>query len=255
MIFEKAMFSDTQAKSPRLLLCSKQDSGFLQSQMALFESSGYPVTTALTSEEIERQARGNGFEIAVLNHTLPLAERKRVARKIKEHDWKKGVLVLHASGASGNPHADAAVDSRSGASEVLSALKKVEVLRSMRMQHADEDKMPIVVVDPDRNYIFANDPACRLVGFDHAEFLQLRIDEIVVGGSQVVQPLFNEFVAEGTQKGTIKLRHRSGSVIAVQYEAQVRPDGYMMARWAPINDSAGAGAGTNESTVRPSSKD
>ncbi len=97
---------------------------------------------------------------------------------------------------------------------------------------------PIVVVDPDRNYIFANDPACRLVGFDHAEFLQLRIDEIVVGGSQVVQPLFEDFVAEGTQIGTIKLRHRSGAMITVKYEAQVRPDGYMMARWEPIQRQA-----------------
>jgi PAS domain-containing protein len=245
------MFSNTQAKSPRLLLCSKQDSGFLQSQMALFESSGYPVTTALTAEEIESQTSADGFDIAVLNHTLPFAERTRLASKIKKHDWKKGVLILHASGANGNPHADAAVDSRSDASEVLNALKKVEVLRAMRVQHAHEDRRPIVVVDPDRNYIFANDPACRLVGFDHAEFLQLRIDEIVVGGSQVVQPLFKDFVAEGTQMGTIKLRHRSGRMITVTYEAQVRPDGYMMARWEPVPD---ADRPTN-STVRPSSRD
>jgi PAS domain-containing protein len=231
------MFSDSKANPSRLLLCSKQDSGLLQSQIALFENSGYQVITALTTEEIESHTQADGFDIAVLNHTLPFAERTRVAGEIKKHDWKKGVLVLHASGANGNPHADAAVDSRSGAPEVLSALKKVEVLRSMRMQHADEDQWPIVVVDPDRNYIFANDPACRLVGFDHAEFLQLRIDEIVVGGSQVVQPLFEDFVAEGMQAGTIKLRHRSGRTIPVKYQAQVRPDGYMMARWEPIEDA------------------
>ncbi len=243
------MFSNSNTKFPTLLLCSRQDSGFLQSQVALFESSGYPVITAVTSREIESKACGDGFEIAVLNHTLSFAERAGFASKIKGHDWKKGVLVLHASGAKGNPHADAAVDSRTGAPEVLNALKKVEVLRSMRMQHADEDRRPIVVVDPDRNYIFANDPACRLVGFDHAEFLQLRIDEIVVGGSQVVQPLFNEFVAEGMQMGTIKLRHHSGAIILVKYEAQVRPDGYMMARWDPIEGADGPA----NSTVPPSS--
>lgn len=218
--------------------------------MALFESSGYAVATALTSEEIELQTRAGRFEIAVLNHTLPFAERTRVARDIKSHDWRKGVLVLHASGANGNPHADAAVDSRSGAHEVLDALKKVEVLRSMRVQLAHEDHRPIVVVDPDRNYIFANDPACRLVGFNHAEFLQLRIDEIVVGGSRVVQPLFKDFIAEGTQIGTIKLRHRSGAMITVKYEAQIRPDGYMMARWEPILD----GKPATNSTIPTSSK-
>jgi hypothetical protein len=85
------------------------------------------------------------------------------------------------------------------------------------------------------------------VGFDHAEFLQLRIDEIVVGGSQVVQPLFQDFVAEGSQMGTIKLRHRSGRMITVQYEAQVRSDGYMMARWEPITSA--------DPTPRPSSTD
>ncbi len=120
----------------------------------------------------------------------------------------------------------------------------------MRVQLAHEDHRPIVVVDPDRNYIFANDPACRLVGFNHAEFLQLRIDEIVVGGSRVVQPLFKDFIAEGTQIGTIKLRHRSGAMITVKYEAQIRPDGYMMARWEPILD----GKPATKSTVPTSSE-
>ena len=64
----------------------------------------------------------------------------------------------------------------------------------MRAQHANEDERPIVVVDPERNYVFANEAACRLVGFDHAQFMELRIDDLVVGKSQVAGPLFERFV-------------------------------------------------------------
>jgi PAS domain-containing protein len=93
-----------------------------------------------------------------------------------------------------------------------------------------------VVVDPDRNYIFANDAACQLVGFDHPHFMELRIDDLVVGNSQVAEPLFQRFVSDGSQAGTIKLRHRSGQILKVKYWAQVRDDGYMMARWESIAD-------------------
>jgi PAS domain-containing protein len=207
----------------------------MQSQSAIFQGSGYPVITASTPEEIHAHTRAQGYDIAILNHTLSFADRKNLAQEIKEQDRLKGVLILHASGVLGNPHADVAVDSRGGAANVLRALERVDILCAMRAQHANEDERPIVVVDPERNYVFANEAACRLVGFDHAQFMELRIDDLVAGKSQVAGPLFERFVSDGSQIGAINLRHRSGRILTVKYWAEVRNDGYMMARWEPLS--------------------
>lgn len=239
------MFADPGKKLPTLLLCSRGDTPFLQSQSAILQDAGYPVTTASTPEEIHAHTRAAAYDIAILNHTLSFPERRKLAQEIKERDRLKGVLILHASGVLGNPNADIAVDSRAGAANVLRALERVDILRAMRAQHASEDQRPIVVVDPERNYVFANDAACRLVGYDHAQFMELRIDDIVVGNSQVAEPLFERFVSDGRQSGMIKLRHRSGRFLTVRYWAEVRADGYMMARWEPVS------GGEEARTVNP----
>lgn len=237
-ISKKRMFADPKKQLPMLLLCSNGDSAVLQSQSAIFENSGYTVVTAPSAEDIQTWIDADAFDIAVLNHTLSFPDRRQIAQQIKERDRRKGVLILHASGTFGNPNADIAVDSRTGVANILRALERVEILRAMREQHAGEDERPIVVVDPDRNYIFANDAACQLVGFDQPHFMELRIDDLVVGNSRVAEPLFQRFVSDGSQTGTVKLRHRSGQILTVKYWAQVRDDGYMMARWEPIADGA-----------------
>jgi hypothetical protein len=96
------------------------------------------------------------------------------------------------------------------------------------------------VADLNRNYTFATDPVCELLGYDRAMLLELRIDDIVDGSTHVADPLFREFVSEGTQTGRIALRHRSGKKIQVKYSAVVEPDGCMIAHWEPLDTAAPA---------------
>jgi PAS domain-containing protein len=95
-----------------------------------------------------------------------------------------------------------------------------------------------VVADANRNFIFASDAVCTLLGYDRAVFLELRIDNVVKGATAVTQPLFQKFVAEGQQEGRISLKHRSGRIIRVDYRSKVEADGCMLARWEPVADSA-----------------
>jgi CheY-like chemotaxis protein len=223
----------------RLLLCSRHTDSVLVMQREVFRNSGYSVVAAAAKEEIHDHIENTAFDVIILNHTLSFADRKMLARKTKERNPNNGVLVLHHSGSLGNPYVDLAVDSRAGVKLMLETLKRIERMRHARTHHAPGAKGKYVVVaDLNRNYTFATDPVCELLGYDRAMLLELRIDDIVDGSTHVADPLFREFVSEGAQTGRIALRHRSGKKIHVKYSAVVEPDGCMIAHWEPLQSSS-----------------
>jgi len=210
-------------------------------QREVFRNSGYQVVAAAAKEEIREHIENTDFDVIILNHTLSFADRKALARKTKQRNPNNGVLVLHHSGSLGNPYVDLAVDSRTGVKPMLDTLKRIEAMRHARTHHAPgTDGKYVVVADLNRNYTFATDPVCELLGYDRAMLLEFRIDDIVDGSTHVTDPLFREFVSEGTQTGKITLRHRSGRKIQVKYSAVAEPDGCVVAHWEPLESPATA---------------
>jgi len=228
-----------QESNTRLLLCSRDADSLLAMQREVFRNSGYSVVTAAAKEEIHEHIENSDFDVLILNHTLSFADRKALARKTKQRNPNNGVLVLHHSGSLGNPYVDLAVDSRAGVKPMLDTLKRIEAMQHARSHHATyADGKYVVVADMNRNYTFATDPVCELLGYDRAMLLELRIDDIVDGSTHVAAPLFQQFVAEGRQAGRITLRHRSGKKVPVKYSSQVEPDGCVIAHWEPLEHSA-----------------
>jgi hypothetical protein len=222
----------------RLLLCSREGDSLLAMQGEVFRASGYEVVATAFKEQIQEHIENTDFDVVILNHTLSFSDRKSLARKTKQRNPNNGVLVLHHSGALGNPYVDLAVDSRSGVKPVLDTLKRIEAMQHARTHHGPgADGKYVVVADLNRNYTFATDPVCELLGYDRAMLLELRIDDIVDGSTHVTDPLFQEFVAQGTQTGRITLRHRSGKKIQVNYSAMAEPDGCVIAHWEPLEPS------------------
>jgi PAS domain-containing protein len=208
-------------------------------QREVFRDSGYKVVAAAAKEDIHEHIENSDFDVLILNHTLSFADRKALARKAKERNPNNGVLVLHHSGSLGNPYVDLAVDSRTGVKPMLDTLKRIEAMRHARTHHrAAGDGKYVVVADLNRNYTFASDPVCELLGYDRAMLMELRIDDIVEGSTQVTAPLFQQFVADGKQAGRITLRHRSGKKVTVKYSSVVEPDGCVIAHWEPLESSA-----------------
>jgi CheY-like chemotaxis protein len=229
----------TQRSDTRLLLCSLQSDSVLAMQREVFRGSGYNVVAAASKEEIHEHIENTDFDVIILNHTLSFADRKALARKAKQSNPNNGVLVLHHSGSLGNPYVDLAVDSRAGVKSMLDTLKRIEAMRHARSHHdPSADGKYVVVADMNRNYTFATDPVCELLGYDRAMLLELRIDDIVDGSTHVAAPLFQQFVAEGKQAGEITLRHRSGRKVQVKYSSLVEPDGCVVAHWEPLDTAA-----------------
>ena len=230
-----------QHSHTRLLLCSRHADSVLAMQREVFRNSGYEVVAAASKDEIHERIENTDFDVLILNHTLTFSDRKELARKTKQRNPNNGVLVLHHSGSLGNPYVDLAVDSRAGVQPMLQTLKRIEAMQHARTHHiAGSDGKYVVVADLNRNFAFATDSACELLGYDRAMFLELRIDDVVDGSSSVATPLFHEFVAQGEQSGTINLRHRSGMKIPVRYSSSVEPDGCAIAHWEPLDTGASA---------------
>ena len=228
-----------QRSDTRLLLCSRDSDSLLAMQHAVFRDSGYQVIATASKDEIYQHIENTDFDVIILNHTLSFADRKTLAKKAKQTNPSNGVLVLHHSGSLGNPYVDLAVDSRAGVKPMLDTLKRIEAMRHARTHHGQpSDGKYVVVADLNRNYTFATDPVCELLGYDRALLMELRIDDIVDGSTHVTDPLFREFVSEGTQTGRITLRHRSGRRIQVKYSAVAEPDGCVIAHWEPLKSSA-----------------
>lgn len=228
-----------QTSHTRLLLCSRHGDSVLAMQGEVFRESGYEVVAAGSKEEIQEHIENTDFDVIILNHTLSFTDRKTLARKTKQRNPNNGVLVLHHSGSLGNPYVDLAVDSRGGAQSMLHTLKRLEAMQHARTHHGpDADGKYVVVADHNRNYTFATDPVCDLLGYDRAMLLELRIDDVVDGSTHVAAPLFREFVGTGAQAGRIALRHRSGRKVQVNYSAVVEPDGCMIAHWEPLDNSS-----------------
>ena len=228
-----------QAPNTKLLLCSRHSDSVLAMQREVFRKSGYQIVAAAAKDEIQEHIENSDFDVIILNHTLSFADRKTLARKTKQRNPNSGVLVLHHSGSLGNPYVDLAVDSRAGVKPMLDTLKRIEAMRHARTHHTpgSEGKY-VVVADLNRNYTFATDSVCELLGYDRALLLELRIDDIVDGSTNVADPLFREFVSKGAQTGKIALRHRSGKKIQVKYSALVEPDGCTIAHWEPLDGAA-----------------
>src|SRR5690349_21472330 len=212
------------AQNPRLrlLLCSEQNDSVLAMQSEVFRDSGYEVVAAGSSEAIQEHIENTDFGVVILNHTLSFADRQALARKAKLRNPNHGVLVLHHSGSLGNPYVDLAVDSRAGVKPMLHTLQRLEAMQHARSHHVGEsDGKYVVVADLNRNYTFVTDPVCDLLGYDRAMFLELRIDDVVDGSTHVAAPLFQKFVADGRQSGSITLKHRSGKKVPVKYSSLV----------------------------------
>jgi len=232
-----ASTEEAQKSKSRLLLCSQRRDSVLAMQGAVLREAGYQVKIMAAKEGIRQLVQDTAFDILILNHTLSFADRKFLAGEAKRYQPQSGVLVLHHSGSLGNPDVDLAVDSRIGAKAMLGAVQRLEGMLHARSHHlADGDGTYFVVADSARNYTFVTDPVCELLGYDRAHLLEMRIDDVVDGATAVTSPLFQQFVSDRRQTGTITLRHRSGKTVPVKYWSKVEPDGCMVARWEPVGN-------------------
>jgi PAS domain S-box-containing protein len=92
------------------------------------------------------------------------------------------------------------------------------------------DPPAVVEVNEKRQYVRANDAACKLLGYSREEFLCLQIDDISFPSGAHVPPMFEHYREAGQMRGIFALKTKGGEVLWVRYDSEVK-DGRMIAHW------------------------
>lgn len=87
-----------------------------------------------------------------------------------------------------------------------------------------------VEVDANRCYIAVNDSACELLGYSREELLTMRIDDISFPSGAHVEPMYSQFVEDGSMRGIFALRRKSGDIIWVRFQSRI-VNGRSVATW------------------------
>lgn len=76
----------------------------------------------------------------------------------------------------------------------------------------------VLVADENMRYLAANDAACALLGYGRDELLTLSVPDLVVESNAA--ELYDEFLRDRGQRGTITLRRKDGGVLRATYDAR-----------------------------------
>ena len=100
--------------------------------------------------------------------------------------------------------------------------------------------VPMVLADDERRYVAVNSAASLLLRMPEREVLRLRIDDLTPPENRgLVEPLWDDFLTTGTQKGSFELQMPDGPRTSIDYSATANIEpGRHLAIWMfpPVND-------------------
>ena len=76
----------------------------------------------------------------------------------------------------------------------------------------------ILVADEGMRYLAVSDAACDLLGYSREELLALSVPDLVVESN--ASELFDDFLRDQAQSGTITLRRKDRSLVVANYDAR-----------------------------------
>lgn len=107
----------------------------------------------------------------------------------------------------------------------------------------------ILAADEDMRYLAASDAACDLLGYSREELLALTVPDLVVESN--ASELFDDFLRDQAQRGTITLRRKDGRLVVASYDARktvVRGVSYYISVLSALPvDSDGSGSSLEDS--------
>jgi PAS domain S-box-containing protein len=86
--------------------------------------------------------------------------------------------------------------------------------------------VPVLVKDADGFYVFANQAAERLLGYEASQICGLHIDDLCNDDSAWLKPEFSRFQSQGVWNGSLTFRHRDGHLISTRLNAFVTSAGF-----------------------------
>jgi PAS domain-containing protein len=82
----------------------------------------------------------------------------------------------------------------------------------------------VVLVDTNRHYRDVSESFCKLLGYERAELIGMKCDEVTAPGTSAIPIVFELFMRSGYMHGVWIFESRTKVRILVKYEARLRPD-------------------------------
>ena len=80
---------------------------------------------------------------------------------------------------------------------------------------------PILVANEAAEYVDANTPASRLLGYSLREFCAMKVSDVVTRPPDWTASEYRRYLAEGHWDGDVELRHKEGHTISVLARARI----------------------------------
>ena len=193
----------------------------VKTRSMLFERAGYSSCTCMNVSETLTALVSESPDVLVIGSAVSRSDRLKAAAAAS----KSGVLVLSMHRGMRGQNENAVVDPLSGPNDLLLALGQ---LLMRHHGHPEIRSKCFLYVDRDRRYVHASDAACALVGYERADLLGMRIDDLTYPGSAKPELMFVRYLRDGSQVGQYVLRHKAGQPVRVRYRARVLPDGCLV---------------------------
>jgi PAS domain S-box-containing protein len=189
----------------------------------VLEHAGYRVTMAETPKAVAEALKRNAVDLVLIG---VLTRRAAVESMISEIRRQAGTIPIVSLAGELKAAAAVQVPPLAGAEGLLRVVGET-VVRAHGHNVCDNEC--VLFVDQDRKYFHVTDAAAEMLGYEREELLGRRIDDIAAPDMDVPGK-FAAYVRDGVQHGVFNLRHKNGSVVTVQYAAQVLEDGCMVSR-------------------------
>jgi len=108
----------------RKVLCVSFDKTVSDSRCAILKQGGYAVTAITSNEEALQLLAGDKFDLVVIGHRFPKADKQELATQAREQ-WRLPVLLVCGASAETEIPADARVYALEGAEGLLAAVRRL----------------------------------------------------------------------------------------------------------------------------------
>ncbi|MCW3126536.1 MAG: multi-sensor signal transduction histidine kinase [Bacteroidetes bacterium] len=184
-----------------------------------FSDFTHPDDTAIELELIEKIMSGE-----ISNYTI----EKRYRHKSGEYLWVELCLTCYRNNETGG------IDFFVGLAQNIQTRKTAEYerrqsdakYRSLMEQASD----PIMITDLKGNFSYVNESLCRMFGYSTEELLRMNISVLIDAGQLKTDPIRFDLLAAGiTYTRDRKMVHKNGTIIEVEANVKMTPDGNVLA--------------------------
>jgi PAS domain S-box-containing protein len=215
------------------LLCVDDEIAGLSVRKLFLESVGYTVLVAGEGEEALQVFSSHAIDAVILDYRMPGMDGGEVAARMRKIKPRVPIILYSAYlslSAESLRYADAFVTKGQSPAVLLAEIKNI---LGAAHGHATCEGEYIAYADAQRRYIDVTDAFCRLLGYTREEMLGMSIDQVVASPGEVPER-WQQYISKGELEGEIVLRHRSGALVPVAFEAKILPDGRMVSRMQPL---------------------